>query len=318
MKYIPNSFQVANAVVDDFLCIMGGNAWKCYTVIARKTTGWQKETDYISVSQFKTLAGIKKDETVTDALKELAELGLIVSVKQHGKVTGYRLNMPQLPPEKGGATTPEKGVHPKMDTTPEKRGVLPPKKGGTTTPEKGVHPKMDTTPEKRGVLPPKKGGTTTPEKGGSTKHTTKHTNTKHSISASAAADAHTPADHPENGERAVTAKAKPSTRGDCLALLAAHGITGQLAEDFLQVRKAKRQPLTETAMRLIAADAAKCGMTAAQAVEYAIANGWGSFRAEWLQNRTFGRTANTGGLTHNQTDAVMDARIYGDMPTTDF
>lgn len=290
MKYIPNSFQVANAVVDDFLCIMGGNAWKCYTVIARKTTGWQKETDYISVSKFKTLAGIKKDETVTDALKELAELGLIVSVKQHGKVTGYRLNMPQLPPEKGSATTPEKGVHPKMDTTPEKRGVLPPKKGGTTTPEKG----------------------------GSTKHTTKHTNTKHSISASAAADAHTPADHPENGERAPAAKAKPSTRGDCLALLAAHGIAGQVAEDFLQVRRAKRQPLTETAMRLIAADAAKCGMTAVQAVEYAISNGWGSFRAEWLQNRTFGRTANTGGLTHNQTAAVMDARIYGDMPTTDF
>ena len=290
MKYIPNSFQVANAVVDDFLCIMSGNAWKCYTVIARKTTGWQKEMDYISVSQFKTLAGIKKDETVTDALKELAELGLIVSVKQHGKVTGYRLNMPQLPPEKEGTTTPEKGVHPKMDTTPENGGVLPPKKGGTTTPEKG----------------------------GSTKHTTKHTNTKHSISASAAADAHTPADHPENGERAATAKAKPQTRGDGLVLLAAHGITGQLAEDFLTIRRAKRQPLTETAMRLIAADAKRCGMTAAQAVEYAIANGWGSFRAEWLQNRAFGRTANAGTPTHNQTAAVMDARNYGDMPTADF
>lgn len=282
MKYIPNSFQIANAVVDDFLCIMSGNAWKCYTVIARKTTGWQKEMDYISVSQFKTLAGIKKDETVTDALKELVELGLIVSVKQHGKVTGYRLNMPQLPPEKG------------------------------------VHPKMDTTPENGGVLPPKKEGTTTPEKGGATKHTTKHTNTKHSISASAAADAHTPADHPENGERAATAKAKPQTRGDGLVLLAAHGITGQLAEDFLTIRRAKRQPLTETAMRLIAADAKRCGMTAAQAVEYAIANGWGSFRAEWLQNRAFGRTANAGTPTHNQTAAVMDARNYGDMPTADF
>lgn len=290
MKYIPNSFQVANAVVDDFLCRMSGNAWKCYTVIARKTTGWQKEMDYISVSQFKTLAGIKKDETVTDALKELAELGLIVSVKQHGKVTGYRLNMPQLPPEKGGTTTPKNWVHPKNGTTPKNWGVLPPENGGTTTPKNW----------------------------GSTKHTTKPTNTKHSISASAAADAHTPADHPENGERAATAKAKPQTRGDGLVLLAAHGITGQLAEDFLTIRRAKRQPLTETAMRLIAADAKRCGMTAAQAVEYAIANGWGSFRAEWLQNRAFGRTANAGTPTHNQTAAVMDARIYGDMPTTDF
>lgn len=103
-----------------------------------------------------------------------------------------------------------------------------------------------------------------------------------------------------------------------LALLADYGITGQVAADFLQVRKAKRQPLTETAMRLIAADAAKCGMTALQAVEYAIGNGWGSFRAEWLQNKTFGGSGNRGGLTHNQTAAVLDARSYGDMPTTDF
>lgn len=290
MKYIPNSFQIANAVVDDLLCLMSGNAWKCYAVIVRKTTGWQKEMDYISVSQFKTLTGIKKDETVTDALKELEELNLIASVKQRGKVTGYRLNMPELPPENGGTTTPKIWVHPKMGTTPKNWGVLPPENGGTTTPEKG----------------------------GSTKHTTKPTNTKHTISASAAADAHTPADHPENGERAATVKAKPTKHETELSLLADYGITGQVAADFLQVRKAKRQPLTETAMRLIAADAAKCGMTALQAVEYAIGNGWASFRAEWLQNKTFGGSGNRGGLTHNQTAAVLDARSYGDMPTTDF
>ncbi|WP_147280611.1 helix-turn-helix domain-containing protein [Neisseria meningitidis] len=103
-----------------------------------------------------------------------------------------------------------------------------------------------------------------------------------------------------------------------LSLLADYGITGQVAADFLQVRKAKRQPLTETAMKLLAADAEKCGMTALQAVEYAIGNGWASFRAEWLQNKTFGGSGNRGGLTHNQTAAVLDARSYGDMPTTDF
>ena len=103
-----------------------------------------------------------------------------------------------------------------------------------------------------------------------------------------------------------------------LSLLADYGITGQVAEDFLQVRKAKRQPLTETAVKLLAADAEKCGMTALQAAEYAIASGWASFRAEWLQNKTFGGFGNRGGLTHNQTAAVLDARSYGDMPTTDF
>ncbi|ENS8060014.1 hypothetical protein EKG02_002013, partial [Neisseria gonorrhoeae] len=191
MKYIPNSFQIANAVVDDFLCRMSGNAWKCYAVIVRKTTGWQKEIDYISVSQFKNLTGIKTDVTVADALKELVELNLIASVKRHGQVTGYRINMPEPSPENGG--------------------------------------------------------TATPKNWGSTKHTTKPTNTKHSISASAAADAPLSAEPPET---APAAKAKKTGRHETeLSLLADYGITGQVAADFLQVRKAKRQPLTETAMR---------------------------------------------------------------------
>ncbi|HGM1880464.1 TPA: replication protein, partial [Neisseria gonorrhoeae] len=293
MKYIPNSFQIANAVVDDFLCRMSGNAWKCYAVIVRKTTGWQKEIDYISVSQFKNLTGIKTDVTVADALKELVELNLIASVKRHGQVTGYRINMPEPSPENGG--------------TP------PPENGGTATPKNWVHPKNGTTPKNWGVLPPENGGTTTPKNWGSTKHTTKPTNTKHSISASAAADAPLSAEPPET---APAAKAKKTGRHETeLSLLADYGITGQAAEDFLTVRKAKRQPLTETAMRLIAADAEKCGMTALQAAEYAIASGWGSFRADWLQNKTFGRSGNRGGPTHNQTAAVPDAGSYGDMPT---
>ncbi|HGS8466368.1 TPA: replication protein [Neisseria gonorrhoeae] len=315
MKYIPNSFQIANAVVDDFLCRMSGNAWKCYAVIVRKTTGWQKEIDYISVSQFKNLTGIKTDVTVADALKELVELNLIASVKRHGQVTGYRINMPEPSPENGGTPPPENGATP----PPENGGTPPPENGGTATPKNWVHPKNGTTPKNWGVLPPENGGTTTPKNWGSTKHTTKPTNTKHSISASAAADAPLSAEPPESGKRAPAAKAKKTGRHETeLSLLADYGITGQVAADFLQVRKAKRQPLTETAMRLIAADAEKCGMTALQAAEYAIASGWGSFRAEWLQNKTFGGSGNRGGLTHNQTAAVPDAGSYGDMPTTDF
>ncbi|EMT4955751.1 replication protein, partial [Neisseria gonorrhoeae] len=292
MKYIPNSFQIANAVVDDFLCRMSGNAWKCYAVIVRKTTGWQKEIDYISVSQFKNLTGIKTDVTVADALKELVELNLIASVKRHGQVTGYRINMPEPSPENGGTPPPENGGTP----PPENGGTPPPENGGTATPKNWVHPKNGTTPKNWGVLPPENGGTTTPKNWGSTKHTTKPTNTKHSISASAAADAPLSAEPPESGKRAPAAKAKKTGRHETeLSLLADYGITGQVAADFLQVRKAKRQPLTETAMRLIAADAEKCGMTALQAAEYAIASGWGSFRAEWLQNKTFGGSGNRGG-----------------------
>ncbi|HGM3114977.1 TPA: replication protein, partial [Neisseria gonorrhoeae] len=243
MKYIPNSFQIANAVVDDFLCRMSGNAWKCYAVIVRKTTGWQKEIDYISVSQFKNLTGIKTDVTVADALKELVELNLIASVKRHGQVTGYRINMPEPSPENGGTPPPENGGTPPPENggtpPPENGGTPPPENGGTATPKNWVHPKNGTTPKNWGVLPPENGGTTTPKNWGSTKHTTKPTNTKHSISASAAADAPLSAEPPESGKRAPAAKAKKTGRHETeLSLLADYGITGQVAADFLQVRKA--------------------------------------------------------------------------------
>ena len=71
-------------------------------------------------------------------------------------------------------------------------------------------------------------------------------------------------------------------------------------------------------MRLIAQEAEKCGITARDAVLYAIGNGWGSFRAEWLKKKTFGRSGNRGGPTHNQTADVMDGKNYGNEPTTDF
>ena len=122
-------------------------------------------------------------------------------------------------------------------------------------------------------------------------------------------------------ERPAVAKAtaKATKHKADLALLAEHGIEGQIAEDFLTIRKAKRQPLTETAMRLIASEAQKVGMTAFQAVVFSIGNGWGSFRADWIRNKTFGKqSGGNGGLTHNMTADVLDGKEYGDQPTTDF
>lgn len=122
-------------------------------------------------------------------------------------------------------------------------------------------------------------------------------------------------------ERPAVAKAtsKATKHEADLALLAEHGIDGQIAEDFLTIRKAKRQPLTETAMRLIASEAQKVGMTAFQAVVFSIGNGWGSFRADWVRNKTFGKqSGGNGGLTHNMTADVLDGKEYGNQPTTDF
>lgn len=271
-RFIPNSFQIANSVIDEYLSQMSGNALKCYILIVRKTRGWQKTHDSLSISQIQKFTGIRKEETVQKAINELVELGLIGKQSRIGLPNEYFLISD---PKKGVTPPPKNGV-------PPENGV-PPKKGVTPPPKMGVGP------------PPKKGG---------------HINTKNKKQISTNVDINT--------AHEKTAK-KPTKHEADLALLAEHGIDGQIAEDFLTIRKAKRQPLTETAMRLIASEAQKVGMTAFQAVVFSIGNGWGSFRADWVRNKTFGKqSGGNGGLTHNMTADVLDGKVYGDQPTTDF
>ena len=249
-EFIPNSFQISNAVIDEYLSKMSGNAWKCYGLIVRKTRGWQKTHDSLSISQIQKFTGIKSEKTVEKAINELVELGLIGKQSRFGLPNEYFL-------------------------ISDPKNAPPPKNGGTP--------------------PPKNGG---------------HINTKNKKQISTNVDINT--------AHEKTAK-KPTKHEADLALLAEHGIDGQIAEDFLTIRKAKRQPLTETAMRLIASEAQKVGMTAFQAVVFSIGNGWGSFRAEWVRNKTFGKhSGGNGGLTHNMTADVLDGKVYGDQPTTDF
>ena len=235
-RFIPNSFQIANSVIDEYLSQMSGNALKCYILIVRKTRGWQKTHDSLSISQIQKFTGIKSEKTVEKAINELVELGLIGKQSRFGLPNEYFL-----------------------------------------------------------ISDPKNGG---------------HINTKNKKQISTNVDINT--------AHGKTAK-KPTKHEADLALLAEHGIDGQIAEDFLTIRKAKRQPLTETAMHLIASEAQKVGMTAFQAVVFSIGNGWGSFRAEWVRNKTFGKqSGGNGGLTHNMTADVLDGKEYGDHPTTDF
>lgn len=90
-NFIPNSFQVPNALVDDIISTLNANSLKCYLVIVRKTVGWNKEWDKISTTQLMQLTGIKKKDTIYNAIKELENLNLIECDKTQGKLTNYRL-----------------------------------------------------------------------------------------------------------------------------------------------------------------------------------------------------------------------------------
>ncbi|HII3690477.1 TPA: replication protein, partial [Pasteurella multocida] len=75
-KFIPNSFQVPNAVIDDLMSQMSGAELKCYLAVIRKTKGWNKEEDAISITQLMEVTGLS-NRKVIDACNSLVEIGLL-------------------------------------------------------------------------------------------------------------------------------------------------------------------------------------------------------------------------------------------------
>lgn len=59
------------------------------------------------------------------------------------------------------------------------------------------------------------------------------------------------------------------------------GVDSQVAEDFLAVRKAKKAPLTMTALDGIKREAEKAGVSLSTALATCAVRGWQSFKAEW-------------------------------------
>ena len=130
---LSNSFTMANAIVDLDLRHMSGNALKCYVVIVRKTTGWNKVTDRISIRQFMDFSGIERRETVSKALRELEAMGLIVRHERSGRITEYSLNFEE-PTHTDKPSYPDEPTHPDKpsDTHTDKPSDTPPKKPYTT------------------------------------------------------------------------------------------------------------------------------------------------------------------------------------------
>ncbi|MCH7381305.1 replication protein [Acinetobacter higginsii] len=75
-KFVPNSFMVANAFVDEAMNKISDASVKIYLLIVRKTRGWTKESDALSLRQLEKLSK-KSRPTVSKCLSELEEVGLI-------------------------------------------------------------------------------------------------------------------------------------------------------------------------------------------------------------------------------------------------
>lgn len=63
------------------------------------------------------------------------------------------------------------------------------------------------------------------------------------------------------------------------------GVHPEVAEDWMQVRKAKKASNTETAFKRIKSEIEKSGLSANECITIAVARSWQGFQAEWVANR---------------------------------
>lgn len=62
-------------------------------------------------------------------------------------------------------------------------------------------------------------------------------------------------------------------------------VDAQVWADFLSIRKAKKAPMTETALKGIEREAKKAGWSLEKAISECVTRGWQSFKADWVKEK---------------------------------
>lgn len=88
----PNFTQIPNEVFDAYMKKLTPTAFCVLMVIFRKTVGWHKMEDAISLSQLTELTGMCRN-TVLKGVNELSGFGYITQEKQTGRTTVYRIEL---------------------------------------------------------------------------------------------------------------------------------------------------------------------------------------------------------------------------------
>jgi hypothetical protein len=66
------------------------------------------------------------------------------------------------------------------------------------------------------------------------------------------------------------------------------GVSVEVWADFMAIRKAKRAPMTDTALKQIQRETDKAGWGLEAALSEAVSRGWQSFKAEWVKGKPGG------------------------------
>jgi uncharacterized protein YdaU (DUF1376 family) len=118
----------------------------------------------------------------------------------------------------------------------------------------------------------------------------------------------TPIPTPEEKTKTARKRAAPAVLVSVDNLIEA-GVEKQHAADWLAVRKVKNLPLTATAWAETQAEAVKAGLSIAEAIKKAAAEGWGGFKASWLAQVEAPRGQAPAAVTTPSTDKRADAYL---------
>ena len=86
-----NHTQISNDFIDNYISKINGGSAKVFLAIARKTIGWHKETDAISLSQIMEITGLSRQGCV-DSIGELESKELIIVDRGDTHTNKYTIN----------------------------------------------------------------------------------------------------------------------------------------------------------------------------------------------------------------------------------
>jgi uncharacterized protein YdaU (DUF1376 family) len=91
------------------------------------------------------------------------------------------------------------------------------------------------------------------------------------------------ATHSKANQEPITKNQKPKPQKKAPAVLCPAGVDAKVWSDWLEIRKAKNLPLTETAWSQLMAECQKAGLTVDAMIKECCLRGWGAFKASWWE-----------------------------------
>ena len=117
--------RTPNALIDDLIMSqLNDKAFKCLMFIVRQTSGFDRASHPIAITQFQKYCGIKKRDTVMSCIRDLEEVCLIKVERKLGCLNEYFFTPDQYR---------EKGLVPLKGSTAKGDGTSTTKQDGTST-----------------------------------------------------------------------------------------------------------------------------------------------------------------------------------------